>query len=99
MKLIVQKRLAANVLKCSRKRIKFDQDRLSDIKEAITKADIKVMIEDKAIIKKPARSTSRVRARKIKIQKRKGRQRGPGSKKGKKTARLSKKKKWTEKTK
>jgi len=44
MKLNLQKRLAAQILKCSEKRIQLDTTRLSDIKEAITKADIKSLI-------------------------------------------------------
>jgi large subunit ribosomal protein L19e len=94
MELKVQKKLAASVLKCSKSRIRFDSSRLDEIKEAITKADIKALIEDNAISRKPVSNTSRFRARKKLVQKRKGRQRGIGSRKGKKTARLPKKKEW-----
>lgn len=94
MKLKIQKRLAAQILKCSEKRVLFDSDRLEDIKKAITKTDIRGLISVKAITKKPVKGISKVRARKRKEQRRKGRQRGFGSKKGKKTARLPKKKKW-----
>ncbi|MBW2982258.1 50S ribosomal protein L19e [Candidatus Woesearchaeota archaeon] len=94
MKLNLQKKLAADVLKCSKKRIGLDTNRLDDIKEAITKADIRSLISEGAIKKKPIRSTSKVRARKTALQKRKGRRKGFGRKKGKKTARLSKKKIW-----
>ncbi|MBD3354648.1 50S ribosomal protein L19e [Candidatus Woesearchaeota archaeon] len=97
MKFNLQKRLAADILKCSESRIIFNQDRLEDIKEAITKLDIKSLINDKAIKEKPKKGNSRFRARKIKIQKRKGKRKGPGSKKGKKTSRLSKKKSWMNK--
>ena len=40
----VQKRLAAQILKCGRNRVRFDPDRLEDIKEAITKTDIRSLI-------------------------------------------------------
>ena len=40
MNLNLQKRLAANVIGCSEKRVVFDPSRLEDIKEAITKTDI-----------------------------------------------------------
>lgn len=96
MKLKLQKRLAADLLKSSKKRISLDTDRLEDIKEAITKADIRSLISEGAIKKKPSKNTSRVRARKIKIQKSKGRRKGRGRRKGKKTARLSKKTAWME---
>jgi large subunit ribosomal protein L19e len=94
MKLKLQKKLAADVLKCSKNRIALDITRLDDIKEAITKADIRSLISEGAIKKKPTKSTSRVRARKIALQKRKGRRKGLGKRKGKKTARLSKKESW-----
>jgi large subunit ribosomal protein L19e len=94
MKLKIQRRLAAGLLKCSENRIVFDNTRLEDIKEAITKADIKSLIANKIISKKPLVGVSRVRARERKKQKRKGKRRGLGSRKGKKTARLPKKKAW-----
>ncbi len=97
MNLKTQKRLAANLLKCSRKRIVFDNERLDEIKESITKKDIKSLIKDKAIKKKQSKGVSRARANKIKKQKSKGRRKGPGSKKGKHGARLPKKQAWMKK--
>jgi len=94
MKLNVQKRLAASVLKCSPKRIKLDTSMLEEIKESITKADIRALIIDKAIVKTPARGISRFHARKIHVQKTKGKRRGHGSRKGKATARLPRKALW-----
>ena len=94
MKFKLQKKLAADVLKCSQKRIVFDRDRLADIKEAITKADIKSLIAGKAIRRKPVKGVSRARARVRMIQKRKGKRKGKGSRKGKRTARRSKKAAW-----
>jgi len=97
MKLKTQKRLAADLLKCSKKRVSFDTERLDEIKESITKRDIVGLIKDKAIKKKQAKGISRVRANKIKTQKAKGRRKGPGSKKGKHGARLPKKQAWMNK--
>jgi len=94
MMLKVQRRLAAQLMKCSEKRVWFDEDRLEDIKEAITKADIRSLIGGGVIQEKPVRSISKGRTRKKKTQKRKGRSKGHGSRKGKKTARLPKKKAW-----
>ncbi len=94
MKLNNQKRIAASLLKTSKKNVWLDPNRLDEIKEAITKTDIRALIADKAIKGKPKRGVSRSRARKIIIQKRKGRRQGAGSKKGRKTARLPKKKRW-----
>jgi len=46
MQLKIQKRLAGQILKSSQNDIWLDSDRLDEIKEAITKADIKSLIKD-----------------------------------------------------
>jgi len=94
MQLKIQKRIAAQIMKSSENRIWLDSSRLDEIKDAITKTDIKSLIKDKAIKSKKTRGISRFRIRKIKSQKSKGRRRGSGSMKGSKGARLSKKKSW-----
>lgn len=98
MQFTVQKRLAGQLLGCSPKRVRFEQEALSEIKEAITKADIKGLIKRRAIIEIPSRGTSRVRAREIQSQKAKGRQRGQGSRKGRDSARQDPKEVWMAKT-
>ncbi|MBD3304690.1 50S ribosomal protein L19e [Candidatus Woesearchaeota archaeon] len=90
----LQKRLASEVLECSPHRVHFDPERTSDIREAITKADIRGLVKLGVIGEKKIKGISRVRARKIKVQKRKGRQRGSGSRKGKFTARAKPKEVW-----
>lgn len=82
MDLKVQKRLAAQIFGCSPKRVVFNEDNLEDIKQAITKRDLRLLIGEGAISKKPMNATSKFRVRKIKQQKRKGRRKGPGSRKG-----------------
>lgn len=89
-----QKRLGGDIFKCSKSKIVFDPERLDDIKEAITKADIKTLIIDHAISKKPTKGNSRVRARKRASQRKKGNRRGFGTRKGKKTSRLPRKVAW-----
>ena len=69
MKLTAQKRLAGQILKRSPKKIKLDPARLEDIKESITKADIRSLIIDKAIEGKPVAKASKGRTRKLKTQK------------------------------
>lgn len=86
MRLVLQKRLAADVLKSSKKRVRFDQESVDDIKEAITKADIRGLVHDRVIIKKQKKGIARHDT------KRKGS--GPGSRKGKANARESKKRTW-----
>ncbi len=94
MQLTVQKRLAASVLKCSEKKVAFDPSRLEEIKEAITKSDIRNLIKRGAIIRKADNITSRGRARALHEQKVSGKRRGHGSRKGAQKARNPKKEAW-----
>ena len=94
MRLTIQKRLAAAVMKCSANRVWFDEDRLDDIKESITKQDIKSLIIEGVIREKPIKGTSRGKVRVNKQQKAKGLRKGHGSRKGKHTARIKKKISW-----
>ena len=89
-----QKKLAAQILKSSKNRIRFDQSRLDEIKEAITKAAVRGLIHSGAIYELPMNITSRGRIRAAIIQKRKGRGKGPTRKKGKHSARLPRKREW-----
>lgn len=97
MNLRTKKILAGKVGKCSPKRIIFNQDRLDEISKAITKIDMKNLIEDNAIIVKHKRGISRSRIRKHNLQKKKGRMSGHGRRKGKATARLPSKTVWINK--
>src|SRR3990167_5274971 len=97
MELKNQKRFVKSLTGVGNRRINFDSEKLSEIKEAITKRDIKGLINKKVIIIKQKRGSSRVRARKILVQKRKGRRKGKGSRKGKFTARLNPKSTWMNK--
>jgi large subunit ribosomal protein L19e len=97
MSLKTQKRIAAQILKIGVTRVRFDSEKLSEIKEAITKTDIRALIKGGVISGKPYLSQSRVRARKIKEQKKKGRRKGAGSKKGTKNARSNRKTLWVTK--
>ncbi len=92
-----QKRLAAQVAKVSKKRVKLDNTKLDEIKESITKADIRGLIKEKIIKVKQKKGVSRIRTKKRQIQKRKGRQKGPGKKKSKINARITKKRRWINK--
>ncbi len=84
-----QKKLAAKVADVGLDRIRFDPERIEEIKEAITRRDISKLIAEGAIRVLQKKGTSRARARA-----RRGKRRGPGSYKGSKHARLSKKKRW-----
>lgn len=97
MKLKNQMRIAAKILKASPKRVWFDPERLDEIKESITRADLRALIKDNAIKLRTKRGISRGRVKKVREQKRKGRRLGIGSRKGKSSSRLSNKRKWVNK--
>ena len=97
MDLKTQKNMARSLFKVGYKRIKFDSEKLSEIKEAITKKDIKGLVNKNIIKILAKRGISRARARKILLQKRKGRRKGIGSRKGTANARLNSKRDWINK--
>ena len=94
MKLTTQKRLAAHVMKVGKSRVWMDPDFEDEISLAITRDDIRRLVDEGAIQKKPIRGVSRGRARHKLRQKRKGQRSGPGKKKGKATSKLSSKDRW-----
>lgn len=82
MTLKTQKRIAARVLNCGVSRVWIDPERVNDAADAITAQDITRLVREGVIEARPKKGTSRARARKIQEQKKKGRRRGKGSKKG-----------------
>lgn len=88
---IAKKReLVARILGVGANRIRFEPDRLEDVADSITRDNIRSLVNSGAIWTVQPRGTSRGRA----IEKRsvwKVHGKGPGSKKGKKTARVGKK--------
>ncbi|MFW9769378.1 MAG: 50S ribosomal protein L19e [Candidatus Thorarchaeota archaeon] len=94
MKLSTQKRLAADVMKVGKSRVWIDPEFEDEVSLAITRDDIRRLVDEGAIQKKPIRGVSRGRARYKLNQKRKGQRAGPGRKKGKATSKLSSKERW-----
>uniref|UniRef100_A0A7C3REL8 Large ribosomal subunit protein eL19 n=1 Tax=Archaeoglobus fulgidus TaxID=2234 RepID=A0A7C3REL8_ARCFL len=94
MDLSLQRRLAASILKCGENRVWFDPAALEDIATAATKQDIRELIEKGVIKRRPVNGVSRARINRRKLQKRKGRRRGHGSRKGAKGARMPRKRMW-----
>ena len=86
--------MAGKILGVGKDRVLFDSNRLSEIKEAITKQDIRDLIKDGAIKAKPIKGTSKSRYRKRFIQKRKGLRQGTGKRKGKRSTKRRGKKVW-----
>jgi large subunit ribosomal protein L19e len=94
MNLSLQRRLAAEVLKCGKNRIWFNPEMLEDISTASTKQDIRELIEKGAIKRKQVKGVCRARINERRLKKAKGRRKGYGSRKGKKTARMPRKRVW-----
>ncbi|MBS3136808.1 50S ribosomal protein L19e [Candidatus Woesearchaeota archaeon] len=94
MDLRKKKMLAGKVLGCSPYRVRFDIERLDEIKEAITKKDIISLVKDYAVWKENVQGISRGRAKKRHLQRKKGLQKGFGSRKGSKNARNPQKLEW-----
>lgn len=89
--------MAAEILKCGKNRIWIDPGRQEEVNEAITKADVRRLIQDGAIKKRRKNQQSKGRARKKLNQRRKGRRSGHGSRKGARGARKGKKSDWMSK--
>ena len=94
MNLSSQRKLASAVLDCGVHRVWIDPERADEISMAITRAEIRKLIKDKAIKALPENKTSRGRARILAAKKKKGRRVGPGSKSGKKYAIVTRKTRW-----
>ena len=93
--LSAQKRLAADVLDVGKNRVWFDPDAQSDIASAITRDEIRELVDDGIIRAKDARGNSRGRARERNKKRAYGHKKGPGKRKGKKGARQNEKEQWT----
>ena len=97
MTLKAQKRMAAQILKCGENRVYFDPYLIEDIRMAITREDIRNLIKEGVILKKYEQGISKHRKNVRHERKKKGRARGLGKRKGKRTARTPKKKAWMKK--
>ena len=92
--LSAQKRLAADELDVGQNRVWFDPERQSDLADAITREDVRELIDEGAIRSKEEQGNSRGRARERQKKKAYGHQKGAGSRKGKAGARNNEKKDW-----
>lgn len=90
----VQKRLAASIMKCGRKRVWIDNKEISDIGAASSRYQVRKLIKDGLILKKNVTVHSRTRARLHKIEKLKGRHQGIGKRRGTADARMPQKILW-----
>lgn len=92
--LLIQKRLAAVVLGCGKNKVWLDPNETTEIGNANSRQNIRKLVKDGLIIRKPVAVHSRARTRKNAEARRKGRHSGPGKRKGTKNARLPQKVIW-----
>ena len=89
-----QRRLAADIMDVGKDRVWFDPEAQAEIAEAITREDVRELIDMGTIQAKDAKTNSRGRARERAKKRAYGHQKGPGSRKGRAGARENKKDAW-----
>merc|ERR1711868_7344 len=92
--LILQKRLAAAVMKCGKNKVWLDPNENQSISNANSRHQVRRLIKDGLIIRKPIAVHSRARARLNAEARRKGRHTGTGKRKGTANARMPEKLVW-----
>mmetsp|Transcript_284 Transcript_284/g.332 ORF Transcript_284/g.332 Transcript_284/m.332 type:complete len:212 (-) Transcript_284:47-682(-) len=90
----LQKRLAASVMKCGKRKIWLDPNEANEISMANSRQAIRKLVKDGFVIRKPPKIHSRARVRRRKEAKRKGRHTGFGCRKGTRNARMPQKIIW-----
>jgi large subunit ribosomal protein L19e len=94
MNLKNQRRLAAAVLSVGVNRVWIDPEGAEDVEAAITRQEIRKLINEGVIKALPEQKVSRGRARERMAQKKAKRRRGPGRRKGAKYSVVSRKARW-----
>jgi len=94
----LQKRLASVVLKCGRNKVWLDPNETNEISNANSRQNIRKLVNDGLIIRKPVAVHSRARTRKNAEARRKGRHSGYGKRKGTANARMPEKILWIRRT-
>jgi len=89
-----QKRLAASVLKCGRNRVWLDPNEISEISLANSRTNVRKLVKDGLIFRKPVGIHSRYSVRLRNAAKKKGRHTGPGHRRGTREARTPSKMLW-----
>lgn len=97
MNLKNQKRLAASVLSVGVNRVWIDPERAEEVEAAITREEIRKLINDGVINANPEKGLSRGRARENAAKKKVGRRRGPGVRKGARYSVVPRKTRWINK--
>jgi len=84
----LQKRLAATVLKCGKRRVWIDPNETSEVALANSRKNIRKLYNDGLIMKRAVHMHSRSRCKRMHEAKRKGRHTGFGKRKGTRNARM-----------
>jgi len=90
----LQKRLAASVLKCGKRKVWLDPNEVNEIHNANSRQNFRKLITDGYVIRKPAAIHSRARVNKRNAAKAKGRHTGTGKRHGTREARFPQKIIW-----
>ncbi|MCX8202817.1 MAG: 50S ribosomal protein L19e [Nitrososphaeria archaeon] len=69
MQLRLQRRLAADLLGVGENRVRFDPERLEDVEDAITREDVRALIEEGAIYAAPVEGQTRLRVKERRVRK------------------------------
>jgi large subunit ribosomal protein L19e len=88
------RRISADILGVGQNSVWMDPEKSGEISAAITRDDVRRLINEGKIAPKPARTISKGRLRRRRLQLSKGRRRGHGSRKGTGKARTPKKRAW-----
>lgn len=94
MSLKSQRRLAAQLMKVGANRVWIDPNRIEDVEVAITRSEIRRLIDEDIIQQLPAKGVSRARARILHKKKKQGLRRGSGTREGSSRAKVTKKDAW-----
>jgi large subunit ribosomal protein L19e len=84
----LQRRLAASVLKCGRKRVWIDPNETTEVALANSRKNIRKLFKDGLIVRRQVSMHSRSRVQRHEAEKRKGRHAGTGHRKGARDARM-----------
>jgi len=90
----LQKRLAASVLKCGKRKVWLDPNEVNEIHNANSRQNFRKLIKDGYVIRKPNAIHSRARVNARKEAKSKGRHTGTGKRRGTREARFPVKVMW-----
>jgi len=89
-----QRRMAAAILKCGVNRVWFDPERQADIEAAISRKDLRELIDEGAVMANLVKGNSRGRTRARMAKRSYGHRKGPGRRKGAAGARNPGKRAW-----